>query len=146
MGKCVETNGRRTMRMTADMVLKVRLSAFYEAVRSALDDDEVDLIPMVSIVAKRGRRRRSKWDDFSVDYLLPVRIGDDWVGVVYRDDVPTQALMDFYDITNKALLYDPSFAVDRLSMFEAPRYHRLRIVPNLECNSTESAPFAEICE
>jgi hypothetical protein len=62
--------------------------------------------------------------------LLPVRIGDDWVGVVYRDDVPTQALMDFYDITNKALLYDPSFAVDQLSMFEAPRYRRLRIVPD----------------
>merc|ERR1711892_481037 len=83
---------------------------------------------MVSIVTKKGRRRR--WDDFSLEYLLPVRMGDDWVGVVYRDGVPTQALMDFYDITNKALLYDPSFAVDRLSMFEAPRYHRLRIVPD----------------
>ena len=100
--KCVETNGRRKMRKSADMVLKVRLSVFYEAALSALEDGEVELIPMVSIVTKKGRRRR--WDDFSVDYLLPVRIGDDWVGVVYRDGVPTQALMDFYDITNKALL------------------------------------------
>jgi hypothetical protein len=136
------------MRKSADMVLKVRLSVFYEAALSALEDDEVELIPMVSIVTKKGRRR--KWDDFSVDYLLPVQIGDDWVGVVYRDGVPTQALMDFYDITNKALLCDPSFAVGRLSMFEVSRYHRLRIVPDLECSSTESAPSgrsgAEICE
>ena len=44
------------------MVLKVRLSAFYEAVRSALGDDEADLIPMVSIVAKKCCRRRT--DDF----------------------------------------------------------------------------------
>ncbi len=60
--KCVETNGRRSTRMTPDKVLKVRLSTFYDAVRSALEDDEVDVIPMVSIVAKKGRRR--KWNGF----------------------------------------------------------------------------------
>ena len=74
---------------------------------------------------------------FSVDYLLPVQIGDDWVGVVYRDGAPAQALMDLYDITNKAILCDPAFDTERVSMFENPRYHRLRIVPDLEC-STES--------
>ena len=33
---------------------------------------------------------------FSVDYLLPIRIHEDWIGVVYRNGVPTQALMDVY--------------------------------------------------
>merc|ERR1712083_1203550 len=57
--KCVQTNSKRA----SEKVLEIRLSAFYQAVRSALDDDEIEPIPMVSIVAKNCRQRRS--DDFS---------------------------------------------------------------------------------
>ena len=70
-----------------------------------------------------------------MDYLLPIRIHEDWIGVVYRKGIPTQALMDVYDIGNKARLCDPSFDIRTLSMFKNPRFNRLRIIPDLDCGS-----------
>ena len=76
-----------------------------------------------------------------MDYLLPIRVHEGWIGVVYRKGIPTQALMDVYDIGNKARLCDPSFDIRTLSMFKNPRYNRLRIIPDLDSGSgSESAP------
>ena len=55
---------------------------------------------------------------FSVDYLLPVRVGNEWVGVVYRDEECKMALMDHHDITNKAFLCDPSFNIESMKWFK----------------------------
>merc|ERR1712241_1645511 len=129
--KCVQTNGRRSNEDVP--ILKVRLSRFCKLVREALEDDNVALYPLVSIVSKKHRKKRT--EDFSVDFLLPVHIGKDVVGVVYRDGVPTQALMDHYDITNKTILCNPSYDVSALNMFQNPRYHRLRIIPDLELDT-----------
>lgn len=95
-------------------------------VRRELMDPKTNLIPMLSIVIRKFRNRRVQ--DFSVDYLLPVQIGDVFVGIVYRDNVPVQALMDCYDITNKAKLFDPHFDLKTLSMFNNARYNRLRVI------------------
>ena len=70
-----------------------------------------------------------------MDFLLPVCIGDDWVGVVYRDKEATLCLMDAHDITNKALLCDPSFDVDSLKWFKSD-YAKLRILPDQHCVTT----------
>ena len=75
-----------------------------------------------------------------MDYLLPIRIHEDWIGVVYRKGIPTQALMDVYDIGNKARLCDPSFDIRTLSMFKNPRFNRLRIIPDLDCGSGSESP------
>ena len=64
---------------------------------------------------------------FSVDYLLPVQLGNEWVGVVYRNNECAMALMDRYDISNKAILCDPSFDVDALKWFKSD-YSKLRIL------------------
>jgi hypothetical protein len=130
--KCVQTNGHRTENVP---VLEVRLSTFCKLVADTLEDDKVALYPLVSIVSKKHRKKRT--EDFSIDYLLPVQVGEEWVGVVYRDGVPTQALMDHYDITNKTILCNPSCDVTALNMFQNPRYQRLRIKPDLDTN-TES--------
>jgi len=132
--KCVQTNGRRTNEDVP--LLKVRLSTFCKLVRETLEDDKVALYPLVSIVSKKHRKKRT--EDFSIDYLLPVQVGQDWVGVVYRDGVPTQALMDHYDITNKTILCNPSCDITALNMFQNPRYQRLRILPDLETNSIDA--------
>jgi len=130
--KCVKTNTRNE----EIEHLRVSLTAFSEAVGSALDDDRVSVIPMVSITTKKRRGRR--FDDFSVDYLLPVPIDDNWVGVVYRNGVPQQALMDHHDITNKVLLCCPSFDVERVSMFKNARFNRLRLVSDDDMDSVQS--------
>ena len=65
----------------------------------------------------------------NVDYLLPVRVGQDWVGVVYRDMEPIMALMDVYDIANKAILCDPSLSPEQLP-FAQGQYNRLKILPD----------------
>jgi len=120
--KCVKTNTRNE----EIQHLRVTLTTFCDAVGNALYDDRLSVIPMVSITSKKRRGRR--FGDFSVDYLLPVPIDGNWVGVVYRNGVPQQALMDHHDITNKALLCNPSFDVDRVSMFRNARFNRLRLV------------------
>ena len=61
-----------------------------------------------------------------MDFLLPVCIGEDWVGVVYRDKEATLCLMDAHDITNKALLCDPSFDVEAMKWFKC-KYDRIWI-------------------
>jgi len=129
--KCIETGRCRKGRKRGDNVLTVGVSAFRRAVRSALEseDERHDLVPMVSIVSRKGRKCRA--EDFSVDHLLPVRVGGDWVGVVYRGGEPFMALLDIYDITNKALLCDPCFGVDGMEWFRNGA-NRLRIVADAE--------------
>merc|ERR1719474_803258 len=142
--KCVRTNGRKRMRgpKAVERPLTVRISDFYAAVRGAFDDDKVELIPMTSIVVRKCRKKRK--EDFSVDYLLPVRIGREWVGVVFRDGVPIQALMDCYDITNKAILCDPAFDTERVSMFRNPSSNRLRIVDDDHAVSPSPSPSPNV--
>ena len=140
--KCVRTKSKKHKNARADTerVLNVGLSSFYAKVRRALIDDHIDLIPIVSVVAPSSRSKKSKRhihrgsrngsnepSPFTVDYLLPVRIGTNWVGVVYRDGVPVQGLTDCYDIINKAVLCDPSFNVESLRWFKNS-YDRLRVV------------------
>jgi len=134
--KCVLAgNGRATKRnkCSADKVLTVHLSSFYAKVRSALESPYVDLVPMVSIVSKKLYHRKE--EDFSVDYLLPVRVGQDWVGVVYRDLDPIMALMDVYDITNKAVLCDPCLSAEDMPFEQGP-YNRLKILPDHEWDTS----------
>merc|ERR1719295_1229848 len=132
--KCVETNTGGTNKHRAKRrrkrnhkILEVSLSTLVSLVHDALADDGVELIRIVSIISKNNGRRRK--ENFSVDYLLPIRIGDDWVGIVYRNGYPSQALMDCYDITNKAILCDPTFDEQRLSWF-TNTHRRLRITTN----------------
>ena len=54
----------------------------------------------------------------SVDFLLPVKLDDDWCGVVYRKNDASMCLLDVHDITNKALLCDPSFDVNSMNWFK----------------------------
>jgi len=127
--KCVLAgNGRNSKRKPCpEKILTVHLSSFYAKVRAALESPHIQLVPMVSIVSRKLYQRKE--EDFSVDYLLPVPVGQDWVGVVYRDMEPIMALMDVYDITNKAILCDP--ALDAKSLpFKGGAYNRLKILPD----------------
>lgn len=127
--KCIRTGNGKKSKKWADeeSVLKVNLSTFYEKVQDALMDENVDLIPIVSIVSRRNKDLMEKEEDFSVDYLLPVQIQSNWVGVVYRKGQCVMALMDLYDISNKAILCDPSFNVKSLDFFQN-EYNRLKII------------------
>ena len=67
---------------------------------------------------------------FSVDYLLPVQVDGNWIGVVYRDGQCIMTLMDHYDITNKAIQCDPSFDIRSMDWF-TNNYNRFRIIPDI---------------
>merc|ERR1719189_2416808 len=88
---------------------------------------------MVSIVSRKDKATRVKVEDFSVDYLLPVQLGNECA----------MALMDRYDISNKAILCDPSFDVDSIQWFQNS-YNRLRIVPDEEVESMPDVHFTDI--
>jgi len=122
--------------------LTVEFWAFYEAVNRALADEQVDLIPIVSLTKIKGKRKQ-KVDHFSVDYLLPVQMGANMVGVVYRNTECTLTLMDGYDISNKAVLCNPSFDVQAFKWTENS-YDRLRVVSadqmKVNMSPTLSAP------
>jgi len=131
--KCIQTgNGgkKKNGKRPEDKTLTVSFSVFYDAVQKALGFDAVDLIPIVSITSKKEKNHSKKLEDFSVDYLLPVQVGSDWVGVVYRDYDCAMALLDGYDITNKAILCDPAFKVQALEWFHNG-YNRLKVVPDM---------------
>ena len=53
--KCVQTHGRKQVN-----VLELELSVLHSMVQRALQDDNVQLIPMVSIVMKKYKNHRSK--------------------------------------------------------------------------------------
>jgi len=109
------------------------VSAFHQKVREALESPTVDLVPMVSIVSRKLYSRKE--EDFSVDFLLPVRVDNEMVGVVYRDMDPIMALMDVYDIANKAILCDPALHPDQLP-FKQGQYNRLKILPDHQWDTT----------
>jgi len=131
--KCIRAgNGKMSRKQSEERVLELELTPFYDAVQSALKNKNVDLVPIVSRTSKRAAghdhsHQYDKEEDFSVDYLLPVRVGADWIGVVYRNGHCLMALMDRYDITNKAILCDPSFDVDQLKWFKN-RCNKLRVI------------------
>jgi len=102
---------------------------FYDAVNKALEEEQTDLIPIVSITSKKEKNHCKKLEDFSVDYMLPVQVGHDWVGVVFRDNDCAMALLDGYDITNKAILCNPAFDARSLEWFRN-RYTRLKVIPD----------------
>merc|ERR1719348_1417634 len=136
--KCIRTahgkgggKSARSQRGKKAKEFVVGLRTFYEAVRAALGDPEVELIPIVSIKSGKRRIDRVKLEDFSVDYLLPVQVQGGWVGVAYRNGQPAMALMDRYDITNKAILCDAAFDIHSLKGFTS-RYDRLRVVDDDE--------------
>jgi len=74
-------------------------SLFTESVSKSLNCPDVPLVPITTRSDKTYR----------VDYLLPVQLGSEWVGVVFRDGQSVMMLLDSYDIVNKAILCDPSF-------------------------------------
>merc|ERR1719195_2123716 len=122
-GKIHKMKGKRE-----DKTLRVSFSVFYEAVHQSLDDQSgMELIPIVSITSKKEKNHCKKLEDFSVDYMLPVQVGHDWVGVVFRDNDCAMALLDGYDITNKAILCNPRFNVNQLDFFQNS-YTRLKVV------------------
>jgi hypothetical protein len=136
--KSVKTgNGKKTSTSKGkgarndDDILTVSFSTFYGAVRRALADNQRDLIPIVSIISKKTRSRGPKLEDFSVDYLLPVQMGPHSVGVVYRDTDCSMVLLDGYDISNKAILCNPSFDIQSLNWF-SNQYDRLKVVSDEE--------------
>jgi len=95
------------------------------------------LVPIVSILTLMTKRRDAKMEDFSVDYLLPVQIDQHSVGVVFRDDEPLLALVDHYDIVNKAILCNPTFDIETLSCFRNV-FDRLRVICDDGSKSTVS--------
>merc|ERR1719193_126527 len=130
--KCVVAgNVQRGKRKQDTKVLEVSLSEICGAVRSALEDESCCLIPIVTIDSAKKQRRRTMCG-FSVDCILLTRVKGESVGVVFRDGDPVMALMDCYDITNKALLCDPSFDVDSLKRFKN-HYDKLRILTDSDC-------------
>merc|ERR1719295_1654112 len=100
--KCVQTGKRRRKKKDLAKVMRVSLNTFHNAIRRALVDEAVDLVPIVSITSRLIKGKREKFEDFSVDYVLPVQIARHFVGVVFRDGDSVMALMDGYDIINKA--------------------------------------------
>ena len=64
--KCIRTGNGKKSKKWADeeSVLKVNLSTFYEKVQDALMDENVDLIPIVSIVSRRNKDLMEKEEDF----------------------------------------------------------------------------------
>lgn len=64
---------------------------------------------------------------FSVDYLLPIEVEGNWIGIVYRNGHCIMALMDRYDITNKAILCNPSFDIQSMERFKN-QCNRLKVV------------------
>jgi len=129
--KCIQTGngGKLKQKIKEDQTLSVTFSVFYDAVTKALEEEQMDLIPIVSITSKKEKNHRKKLEDFSVDYMLPVQVGHDWVGVVFRDNDCAMALLDGYDITNKAILCNPAFDVRALEFFRN-RYTRLKVIPD----------------
>merc|ERR1719229_96342 len=118
--------------------LKVKLSVIHQSIRKALRSDDVDLIPIVSVVSRKRRKQKQKLEDFSVDYLLPVQVGSNWIGIVYRDYQCSAVLMDRYDITNKAILCNPAFDVQSVEWFRND-YDRLKVIPDEEWKESVSA-------
>ena len=107
-------------------VLKISLYEFEERIQSAAGspDPRHDLIPIVSILS--GKKYGD--GDYSVDQVLPVWIRGNWVGIVYRDGKPVMELFDGYDITNKAILCEPTFDKERLAFFTNNIY-KIEILP-----------------
>ena len=64
--KCIRTGNGKKSKKWADeeSVLKVNLSTFYEKVQDALMDENVDLIPIVSIVSRRNKDLMEKEENF----------------------------------------------------------------------------------
>lgn len=97
----------------------IKQSSFCEAVARSLQDPNIDLIPIVS----------RKGENFSIEYLLPVLLGTDWVGIVYHDNQSVEVLLDSYDIVNKAILCDPLFDAHGFQWF-GNSFHKLEIEPD----------------
>jgi len=135
--KCIQTTQRELFKKrlhSPEFTLTVTADEMYEAVRKALCDDEVSLIPIVSIVSRKSKEHRHRIEDFSVDFMLPVQLdAQNWVGIVYRNFERAVALLDRYDILNKAILCDPSFQVIRLRWFKN-NFDRLKVIPKVEPN------------
>lgn len=97
----------------------VKQSSFIEAVSRSLQNPNVDLIPIVS---KKGL-------NFSIEYLLPVQLGTESVGIVYQNGESVSVLLDSYDIINKAILCDPLFNAKGFQWFRNS-FNKLEIVPD----------------
>eukprot|EP00484_Ammonia_sp_Unknown_P002375 CAMPEP_0197074322 /NCGR_PEP_ID=MMETSP1384-20130603/211048_1 /TAXON_ID=29189 /ORGANISM="Ammonia sp." /LENGTH=642 /DNA_ID=CAMNT_0042513163 /DNA_START=97 /DNA_END=2025 /DNA_ORIENTATION=+ len=97
--------------------LCLTLDTFYEAIERALQsrDNKHNLIPILSILSGK---KFAENGDYCIDQVLPVQIGRNWIGVVYRNGKPSMLLYDGYDITNKAILCDPNFECGKLDWFK----------------------------
>jgi len=116
------TFGRKwRTRRSAQRQKTVNQLVFCQSVRASLQsqDPNTDLIPIVS------RTNRI----FSIGYLLPVRLGPDWFGVVYRHGQSVMVLVDSCDITNRAILCDPSFDAEGFQWF-TNSFDKLSVVPS----------------
>eukprot|EP01084_Bolivina_argentea_P296054 509831_1 len=113
--KSVQT-GHDKRRKDKTKILRVSLDTFYDDVNIALNsgNDRNNLIPIVSILTGK---RYNKNGDYSVDQILPVRINNNWIGIIYRNGSPMSTLIDKYDIINKAILCDPAFDKSKLDFF-----------------------------
>lgn len=69
-----------------------------------------------------------------MDYLLPIQVHGEWVGVVYRDEDCAMALMDGYDVGNKAILCNPAFDPCKVEWLRSNsnEHNRLRIIMDEE--------------
>jgi len=112
----------------------VKESSFYDAVRRSMEEESV--LPLM------GQMKRSK--RFSVDYLLPIRLESEWVGLVFRDCQPVMILLDRHDITNKVILCDPSFDVAAFQWFDNS-FDRLKIVPD-DVDTEEKSVSGDLSE
>jgi len=131
--KCINTGvkHRGPIGVVTSKPLTVTLRAFRNVIRSALRNPNVQMIPIVSIVSKKSKNGEVKMgerqESFNVDFVLPVRVKHNFIGVVYRDMECCMVLMDGYDIANKAFLCDPSFDTTEFGWFSND-FNRLKII------------------
>ena len=111
------------------MISGLRVTIFWriEPISSSAENHSV-LIQIHQFLTITDHHTNSTY--FSVDYLLPVPVEGNWVGVVYRDGQCIMALMDRYDITNKAIQCDPSFDIQSMEWFQND-FNRMRIIPDV---------------
>ena len=70
--KCVQTGKRRRKQKDLAKVMRVTLTTFHNAIRQALVDEAVDLVPIVSITSRLIKGKKEKFEDFRFEFVFSV--------------------------------------------------------------------------
>ena len=92
---------------------EISVRSLKEKINAALDEN--DLISVILFDKNKKTRNGLK---YNVDKLLAVEIfKNEWVGIIFHNDIPIELILDEYDILNKIQLCDPSQGRIRTGMF-----------------------------